>query len=151
MVSVLFLNPSITEVARAVVCMAIQDFRIYSHVSHRSLNPGPLPQLLQLMHNAEKTPGPISSKYTELQPLVGTSLTVDCLQSANSLDVLEGLLQAMEEMHKQLLNLTFDSAYGIFPDLPSQLLPRGQFAQLPFIASTNLDEGILFLVLPMKG
>lgn len=51
----------------------------------------------------------------------------------------------MEETDEQLpFDPTLDGAHGLFPDLPSQLLPRGQFARLPFIAGTNLDEGTLF-------
>ncbi|KAK0219626.1 Alpha/Beta hydrolase protein [Armillaria nabsnona] len=47
----------------------------------------------------------------------------------------------MEETDEQLpFDSTLDGAHGFFPDLPSQLLPRGQFARLPFIAGTNLDE-----------
>ncbi|KAK0194626.1 Alpha/Beta hydrolase protein [Armillaria mellea] len=61
--------------------------------------------------------------------LVRTSLTVDCLQSANSSAVLEGFLRAMEETDEQL---------------PIRHLTAPMFAQLPFIAGTNLDEGTLF-------
>jgi hypothetical protein len=34
-----------------------------------------------------------------------------------------------------------DGPGGLIPDLPSVLFKRGQFARLPFIAGTNLDEG----------
>jgi hypothetical protein len=34
-----------------------------------------------------------------------------------------------------------DGPGGFIPDLPSVLFKRGQFARLPFIAGTNLDEG----------
>ncbi|KAK0224107.1 Alpha/Beta hydrolase protein [Armillaria fumosa] len=51
----------------------------------------------------------------------------------------------MAETDEQLpFDPTLDGADGIFPDLPSRLLSRRQFARLPFIAGTNLDEGTLF-------
>jgi len=36
---------------------------------------------------------------------------------------------------------TIDGPGGLFPDIASRLFKRGQFAKLPFIAGTNLDEG----------
>ncbi|KAK0194628.1 esterase 1 [Armillaria mellea] len=76
---------------------------------------------------------------------VGTSSTVKCLQSVNSSDVLEGLLLAFAEADEQFpFDPTLDGPHGLFPGLPSELFPRGQFARLPFIAGTNLDEGTLF-------
>ncbi|KAG5220602.1 feruloyl esterase [Salix suchowensis] len=39
---------------------------------------------------------------------------------------------------------TIDGPGGILPDIPSKLLARGQFARLPFIAGTVLDEGTTF-------
>lgn len=38
---------------------------------------------------------------------------------------------------------TIDGPGGILPDIPSKLLAQGQFARLPFVAGTVLDEGTL--------
>ena len=77
---------------------------------------------------------------------------MDCLQLQNSSDVLEGLLQAFAEADEQFpFDPTLDGPHGLFPDLPSELLPRGQFARLPFIAGTNLDEGMTFVVIVPIG
>ncbi|KAK0219624.1 extracellular triacylglycerol lipase precursor [Armillaria nabsnona] len=55
------------------------------------------------------------------------------------------LLQALAEATEQFpFDPTLDGPHGLFPGLPSELFPRGQFARLPFIAGTNLDEGTLF-------
>ncbi|PBK63747.1 alpha/beta-hydrolase [Armillaria solidipes] len=130
MTSVLFLNPSVSKVARAA---------IFESGSASST----------LTFDAQHREDPWTN-FVESVPscssLVGTSLTVDCLQSANSSDVLEGLLQAMAETDEQLpFDPTLDGAHGLSPDLPSQLLSRGQFSRLPFIAGTNLDEGTAWL------
>ncbi|KAL0945836.1 hypothetical protein HGRIS_012119 [Hohenbuehelia grisea] len=39
---------------------------------------------------------------------------------------------------------TLDGIGGLFPDFPSNLYARGQFAHLPFISGCNLDEGTVF-------
>jgi acetylcholinesterase len=68
--------------------------------------------------------------------------TFDCLQNANSSDILAGLVAAISEAPEQFaFPPTIDGEGGLYPDIVSQLLPRGLFARLPFIAGTNLDEG----------
>ncbi|KAG5721145.1 Lipase 2, partial [Termitomyces sp. T112] len=39
---------------------------------------------------------------------------------------------------------TLDGPDGLLPDIPSKLFSEGQFARVPFITGTNLDEGTLF-------
>ncbi len=106
------------------------------------------------MLSVEKTPGRISlGGVPGCSSFVGTSFTVNCLQSVNSSDVLAGLLQALAETTEQFpFDPTLDGPHGLFPGLPSELFPRGQFARLPFIAGTNLDEGsIVLVIVPLKS
>ncbi|KAK0484493.1 extracellular triacylglycerol lipase precursor [Armillaria novae-zelandiae] len=129
MTAVLFLNPSVSKVARAAI--------FESGSASSTLTFGAQHREDSWTNFVEGVPSCSS--------LVGTSLTVDCLQSTNSSDVLQGLLQAMAETDEQLpFDPTLDGTDGNFPDLPSRLLSRRQFARLPFIAGTNLDEGTLF-------
>lgn len=76
---------------------------------------------------------------------LGTSSTFPCVQNASSSEIYEGFLQAYAEANEAFpFAPTLDGPSGLFPDLPSRLFPNGQFACLPFIAGTNLDEGTLF-------
>ncbi|SJL04003.1 uncharacterized protein ARMOST_07360 [Armillaria ostoyae] len=76
---------------------------------------------------------------------LGTSSTFPCVQNASSSEIYEGFLQAYSEANEMFpFAPTLDGPSGLFPDLPSRLFPMGQFARLPFIAGTNLDEGTVF-------
>ncbi|KIL66090.1 hypothetical protein M378DRAFT_161332 [Amanita muscaria Koide BX008] len=61
--------------------------------------------------------------------LATTGNTFSCLRAANSSDITQGLLVSIAES-------------------PELRFPRGEFARLPFIAGTNLDEGTLFVAPP---
>ncbi|KAG7445246.1 esterase 1 [Guyanagaster necrorhizus] len=129
MTSILFLHPSISKLARAAI--------FESGSASTSLT-----------FNAERRQNAWNN-FVEGVPscdsFVGTPFTVDCLQSVNSSDVFEGLLLTETEATEEFpFDPTLDGVSGVFPNLPSQLLPQGQFARLPFIAGTNLDEGTLF-------
>jgi acetylcholinesterase len=68
--------------------------------------------------------------------------TFDCLKTANSSAILQGLLASLAEAPEAFgFDPTIDGPGGLFPDIPSRLFAKGQFARLPFIAGTNLDEG----------
>ena len=41
-----------------------------------------------------------------------------------------------------LFSPVLDGPSGVLPDLPSRLLAEGRFSKIPFIAGTNLDEGV---------
>ncbi|KAK0460689.1 triacylglycerol lipase [Desarmillaria tabescens] len=127
--SVLFLHPSVSKFARAGI------FESGSASSTLTFN---------AQHREDSWTNFVEG-VPSCSSFVGTSFTVDCLQSANFSDILEGLLQAMADTHEQLpFDPTLDGVSGLLPGLPSELFPRGQFARLPFIAGTNLDEGTLF-------
>ncbi|KAK0224108.1 esterase 1 [Armillaria fumosa] len=129
MTSVLFLHPYISKYARAAI------FESGSATT-------------SLTFDAKRREDSWT-KFVEGVPscnsFVGTPFTVDCLQHQKSSDVLEGLLHALTEADEQFpFDPTLDGPHGLFPGLPSELLPRGEFARLPFIAGTNLDEGTGF-------
>ncbi|KAK0224109.1 extracellular triacylglycerol lipase precursor [Armillaria fumosa] len=129
MTSILFLNPSISKFARAAI------FESGSATSSLSFN----------AQRREDSWTNFVRGIPSCSSFVGTSFTVNCIQSMNSSDVLEGLLLSLEEADEEIpFDPTLDGPHGLFPGLPSELFPRGQFARLPFIAGTNLDEGTAF-------
>ncbi|PFH50828.1 hypothetical protein AMATHDRAFT_3565 [Amanita thiersii Skay4041] len=68
--------------------------------------------------------------------------TFSCLQAANSTEIIQGLLTGIAKAPEEFgFEPTFDGPNGLYPDLASNLISKGQFARLPFIAGTNLDEG----------
>lgn len=66
----------------------------------------------------------------------------NCLRTVNS-SVLLNAFEVSTAPSKQPYPWApaIDGPGGILPDLPSKLFAAGQFARLPFIAGTNLDEG----------
>ncbi|KAK7007697.1 carboxylic ester hydrolase [Favolaschia claudopus] len=71
--------------------------------------------------------------------------TFGCLHNATTSELLSGFASSLAETtHEFPFVPVIDGPGGLIPDLPSVLLKRGQFARLPFIAGTNLDEGTLF-------
>jgi len=64
------------------------------------------------------------------------------LQAASTSDIAQGLIVAISESPELFGFIpTIDGLGGVFPDFPSKLFAKGQFAHLPFISGTNLDEG----------
>ncbi|KAK0499037.1 extracellular triacylglycerol lipase precursor [Armillaria luteobubalina] len=81
------------------------------------------------------------------ESVAGTQNTFDCLQAANTSAVYQGFVEAYE---LAIEDMAFYPALdgplgGILPDLPTRLWAKGQFATIPFISGTNLDEGTLGL------
>ena len=74
--------------------------------------------------------------------------TFDCLKNANSTSILSGIEAAIRASAEVFpFHPTLDGPGGFLPDRPSRLFERGTFARLPFIAGTNLDEGMRFTLL----
>ncbi|KAJ7111464.1 extracellular triacylglycerol lipase precursor [Mycena epipterygia] len=74
-----------------------------------------------------------------------SGVTFGCLQNASTTEIFAGLSAASAEATQAFpWAPVLDGPEGLIPDLPSILFKRGQFARLPFIAGTNLDEGTLF-------
>ncbi|KIL66683.1 hypothetical protein M378DRAFT_374064 [Amanita muscaria Koide BX008] len=79
--------------------------------------------------------------------LATTGNTFSCLQAANSSDIIQGLLVSITESPEMFpWPPVLDGPNGVVPDYASRRFPRGEFARLPFIAGTNLDEGTFFEV-----
>lgn len=73
---------------------------------------------------------------------VQNASTFDCLRSASPEMIFDAANSAIQEAQKiALFSPVIDGAGGVVPDFPSRLLTRGEFARIPFIAGTNLDEG----------
>ncbi|KAJ7169227.1 extracellular triacylglycerol lipase precursor [Mycena crocata] len=129
MISVLFLNSSLSRLARAAI------FESGSQATENLL--------------------PINDRETDWQNFVGgvegcaatatSGSTFDCLRTVNTTQIFHGLSAAAAQTTQIFpWALTLDGPGGIIPDLPSDLLKRGEFAKLPFIAGTNLDEATIF-------
>ncbi|KAK7041842.1 hypothetical protein VNI00_009131 [Paramarasmius palmivorus] len=74
--------------------------------------------------------------------VAGSNNTFDCLKTANTSSILQGLVTSIAEADELFAwDPTVDGNGGFIPDLPSRLFENGTFAKLPFIAGTNLDEG----------
>ncbi|KAJ7225244.1 esterase 1 [Mycena haematopus] len=72
--------------------------------------------------------------------------TFECLAKANTTEVLQGFsLVSAVSTNLSPWPPVIDGLGGLIPDLPSVLFKRGQFARLPFIAGTVLDEGTTFV------
>ncbi|EKM78265.1 hypothetical protein AGABI1DRAFT_75767 [Agaricus bisporus var. burnettii JB137-S8] len=78
--------------------------------------------------------------------------TFDCLQNAPSDEILNGLVNAINEAPEQFaFDPTIDGPDGLYPDLPSRVFAQGNFAKIPFISGTNLDEGTAFTPLTINS
>ncbi|PBK86451.1 extracellular triacylglycerol lipase precursor [Armillaria gallica] len=77
------------------------------------------------------------------ESVAGTLNSFDCLQAANSSAIYQGLLEAYAlAIEDHAFYPALDGPSGtILPDLPTCLWAKGQFATIPFISGTNLDEG----------
>ncbi len=148
MTNVLFLNPSISRMARAAVNFLLVCIPQGAHSLCQIFESGTASTSVTYNASAKesvwqsfvaRTPGCSST--------VGTQATLDCLQSVNSSAIYQGLLEAiaqstLTEAHS--FNPSIDGPSGLLPDLPSRLWAQGRFAKLPFISSTNLDEGAVY-------
>ncbi|KAL0945889.1 hypothetical protein HGRIS_012174 [Hohenbuehelia grisea] len=76
----------------------------------------------------------------------GTNDTFQCLRLAPSESMLKAMLTFAEISNGEQFPWipTYDGVNGVLPDLPSEIIRRGDFAKIPFIAGTNLDEGTGF-------
>ncbi|KAK0467016.1 extracellular triacylglycerol lipase precursor [Desarmillaria tabescens] len=132
MTSILFLHPSISDLA-------------WAGIFQSGTASTALPFNATAREDREDAWNNFVTAIPECSSYVGTLSTFPCVQNASSSEVYEGFLQAYSKATEQFpFCPTLDGPSGLFPDLPSRLLPTGQFARLPFIAGTNLDEGTLF-------
>lgn len=83
----------------------------------------------------------------ECASLANTNHTFECMRKANTTAILQAMSVAAAQATEEFpWIITVDGPGGLYPDLPSRFFQRGQFARLPFIAGTNLDEGKVFLL-----
>ncbi|RXW15268.1 hypothetical protein EST38_g10579 [Candolleomyces aberdarensis] len=74
--------------------------------------------------------------------------TFPCLRNATTEEITTGLTRSVME-ENLFSNFVWTPALdtrpgSVYPDLSSRLYSKGQFARIPFIAGTNLDEGTFF-------
>ena len=72
--------------------------------------------------------------------------TFGCLKEANSTEIAVGLNQSLAEVPEMFgFDPTIDGPGGLFPMIASEIINAGRFARIPFIAGTNLDEGLFVI------
>ena len=72
--------------------------------------------------------------------------TFGCLKEASSTEIAIGLNLSLAEAPELFgFNPTIDGPGGLFPDIASTFIRAGKFARIPFIAGTNLDEGLFII------
>ncbi|KAJ6484385.1 extracellular triacylglycerol lipase precursor [Mycena vitilis] len=68
-----------------------------------------------------------------------------CLRDVNSSVLVAAMASASAQSHEVYPWAgVIDGPGGLIPELPSVLMAKGQFARVPFIAGSNLDEGTYF-------
>ncbi|KAK0460661.1 extracellular triacylglycerol lipase precursor [Desarmillaria tabescens] len=130
--NLLLLNASISDFARAAVRAQSLDRSYHSDSLARSWKSN-------WQYFVGGTPG--------CESVADTNNTFDCLQAANSSAIYQGFLEAYELAIEDIAFYpVLDGPSGTtLPDLPTRLWAKGQFATIPFISGTNLDEGTLGL------
>ncbi|KAJ3574887.1 hypothetical protein NP233_g1456 [Leucocoprinus birnbaumii] len=130
MTSILFLNSGLERFARAAI------FESGSQAT---------PSIFGPEHRQVDWDNFVAS-ISSCSTLSGTPHTFDCIQRANTTEILTGLLAAIAEAPELFaFDPTIDGPGGVYPDYPSKLFARGHFSKLPFISGTNLDEGTVFI------
>ncbi|KAF9017701.1 alpha/beta-hydrolase [Hymenopellis radicata] len=130
MTAVLFLNPSISQLARGAI------FESGSAAS--SLTFGARPR--------QDSWEDFVTGIPSCEQLATTTVTFDCIRRANTSEVIKGLERSLAVADEAIpFGPTLDGPQGLFPDFPSLLFSEGRFARIPFIAGTNLDEGTSFV------
>ncbi|KAK0224133.1 triacylglycerol lipase 3 [Armillaria fumosa] len=127
MTNLLFLHASVSNLARAAI---FESGSVSSLVNYNAST-----RESAWQNFVTGTPG--------CESVAGTQNTFDCLQAANSSAIYEGFVEAYALAVEVFpFDLTLDGPSCLFPDLPSRLWAKGEFATLPFISGANLDEGI---------
>ncbi|KAJ7766330.1 extracellular triacylglycerol lipase precursor [Mycena maculata] len=129
MTSILFLNSPIANLARAAIFESGSQATVALFTPERR------------EVDWENFVGNVASCAS----LATSGNTFSCLQNASTTEIFEGILASIAEATEEFpWDPVIDGPGGLIPDLPSVLFRRRQFARLPFMAGTNLDEGTLF-------
>ena len=69
--------------------------------------------------------------------------SIPCAQNASLEDVLSAWAVASSPYVDEFLFApVIDKPNRLIPDFPPKLLSHGKFSKIPFMAGTNLDEGV---------
>lgn len=81
----------------------------------------------------------------ECAELAGSGNTLNCLRNnASFTGLVQGMSAVLASPPEAIpWNPVIDGEGGLFPDYPSNIISRGDFSHLPFISGTNLDEGVI--------
>ncbi|KAJ6585387.1 extracellular triacylglycerol lipase precursor [Mycena capillaripes] len=130
MMSILFLNPSICDLARAAIFES----------GYQGTTPLFPPARGEV--DWQNFVGGVAS----CESTATSGSTLECLATANTTEIFQGLAVALAKTTNfNPWAPVLDGPGGLIPELPSALLKRGKFARLPFIAGTVLDEGTTFV------
>jgi len=82
----------------------------------------------------------------ECASVAASSQTFDCLRNlpASSTSLSEHIMPALtspKEIFPWVPTVDEGAEGGVYPDFPSKLFARGQYAKVPVLAGTSLDEG----------
>ncbi|KAJ3510827.1 hypothetical protein NMY22_g15853 [Coprinellus aureogranulatus] len=84
------------------------------------------------------------SKVRSCSDVAESGKSFACLKDAPTEDIIAALRESTS-LADNPWTPTLDIGEGsVYPDYASRLYAKGQFAKLPFIAGTNLDEGTMF-------
>lgn len=73
---------------------------------------------------------------------INTTHTFSCLRAASTEELFNATSLTLAEIQMEFpFSPVIDGSGGIIPDFPSRLFTKGEFARIPFISGTNLDEG----------
>ena len=73
---------------------------------------------------------------------VPNTSTFTCLRTASLETIFNATNLALSKIQEQFpFSPVIDGPGGVIPDFPSRLFARGEFARIPFISGTDLDEG----------
>ncbi|ESK81105.1 extracellular triacylglycerol lipase precursor [Moniliophthora roreri MCA 2997] len=77
----------------------------------------------------------------------GQNNTFDCLRrdDLNTTELLRAMTSSLDQAGELFpFAPTFDGPDGLVPELPSEMLRKGRYSKIPFIAGNVLDEGTIF-------
>ncbi len=143
MSSILFLNSPLDKVARGVVRMLSRSQIIPLLLLIQILESGS--QASSANFRATRREGNWVNFVAGVESCASKATsrdTFDCIRGANSSEILDGFLNAIDKSPEQFgFDPTIDGPGGLYPDIPSKLFAQGHFVRLPFISGTTLDEG----------
>lgn len=94
----------------------------------------------------------IWNDFAQSIPGCSTINSFPCIRAASSSDLQMAITLSSQKQTEQFPWVpNFDGPNGLYPDFASNLYKKGQFSRIPFIAGTNLDEGMLLIYSTVKS